>query len=119
MYFEFHRERLQSWAPAVDVCERPAEIVIIVEIPGIDRADIKLSWHDGVLTISGVKRQQPDNGIARYHCVERNYGHFRRDIAISIPIEQDKARAELREGVMRIYLSKRTSKPETSEIPIT
>lgn len=119
MYFEFHHERRQTWAPVVDVCEREDEIVLIVELPGIDRADVKLSWHDGVLTISGLKRQQPDTGVARYHCVERNCGNFRRDIAINLPIEQDKARAELRDGVMRIYLPKRASKPETSEIPIT
>ncbi len=118
MYFEFHTERRQSWAPAVDVCEGPSEIVIIVEMPGIDRADVKLSWHEGVLTISGLKRE-PDAGAARYHCVERNYGPFRRDIALTMPIEQDKARAELRDGVMRIYLPKRTSKREASDIPIT
>src|SRR5215467_586551 len=106
MYFEFHHETRQSWMPAVDVCERAEEIVIFVELPGISREDVKLSWHDGILTISGHKRQQPDTGIARYHCVERNYGQFRRDITISIPIEHEKARAELRNGVMRIYLPK-------------
>ena len=119
MYFEFHHEQRQSWAPAIDVCERSGEIVIFVELPGIARTDVKLSWHDGVLTISGLKRQQPDTGIARYHCVERNYGRFRRDVAINIAIEHDKAKAELRDGVMRIYLPKRTRKPESNEIPIT
>jgi len=119
MYFEFHHERRQSWAPVIDVCERSGEIVIFVELPGIARTDVKLSWHDGVLTISGLKRQQPDTGIARYHCVERNYGRFRRDVAINIAIEHDKAKAELRDGVMRIYLPKRTRKPESNEIPIT
>lgn len=118
MYFEFHNDRRQAWAPAVDVCERAGEIVIIIEMPGIARSDVKLHWHEGILTISGNKRPQPDMAIAQYHCLERNYGHFRRDIAINIAIEQEKARAELRDGVMRIYLPKRTRKPESSEIPI-
>jgi HSP20 family protein len=118
MYFEFHHTREQSWMPAIDVCERPGEIVIFIEMPGIARSDVKLSWRDGVLTISGQKRQQPDVGVARYHCVERDYGKFRRDIAINVPVEQDKARAELRDGVMRIYLPKRARKPESTEIPI-
>jgi len=119
MYFEFQHDRRQAWAPPVDVCERAGEIVIFVEMPGIARTDVKLSWHEGVLTISGLKRQHPDIGVARYHCVERNYGRFRRDIAINIPIERDNARAELRDGVMRIYLPKRSEKPESNEIPIT
>ena len=118
MYFEFHTEQRQSWAPAVDVCERQSEIVILVEMPGIDRADVKLSWHEGVLTITGHKREMQDMCVARYHCVERISGHFRRDIAINIPIEHRLARAELRDGLMRIYLPKRSSEPEPSEIPI-
>jgi HSP20 family protein len=118
LYFEFHNERQQAWAPAVDVCERKGEIVILVEMPGIDRADVKLSWHEGVLTITGNKREMPDMCAARYHCVERISGQFRRDIAINIPIEPRLARAELRDGLMRIYLPKRISEPEPSDIPI-
>jgi len=119
MYFEFHHDRRQAWAPSVDVCERTNELVILVEMPGIPRSDIKLSWHEGVLTISGYKRQHPDSIVAQYHCLESSYGNFHRDIAIHIPVEHDKARAELREGLMRIYLPKRTSKPGSNEIPIT
>jgi len=87
-------------------------------MPGIDRADVKLSWHEGVLTISGDKRETRDASVARYHCVERVSGHFRRDLAINIPVDHGKARAELRDGLMRIYLPKRISEPEPSEIPI-
>ena len=118
MYFEFHPGRRQSWSPAVDVFERPEEIVILIEMPGVDRADVKLSWHDGVLTITGHKRQPVDAGVRRYFCVEHVYGQFRREIAINIPIQHDRARAELRDGLMRIYLPKNTSKREASEIPI-
>lgn len=118
MYFEFHHERRHAWAPTVDVCERGTEIVIFVEMPGVHRADVQLSWHDGILTIAGHKREQSDADISCYHCVERNYGHFRRDIAINIPIEHEQARAELRDGLMYIYLPKRTLKPESSNIPI-
>src|SRR5947209_8430057 len=118
MFFEFHTGRRESWSPAVDVCERADEIVILIEMPGVDRADVKLSWHEGVLTISGHKRQPPDSAIRRYLCVEHIYGQFRREIAINVPIQQDQARAELCDGLMRIYLPKSTSRREASEIPI-
>jgi HSP20 family protein len=118
LYFEFHTERRHAWAPAVDVFERTHEIVILVEVPGIARADVKLSWHNGVLTISGDKREARDADNAKYHCVERISGHFRRDLTINIPIEHDKARAELRDGLMRIYLPKKALHPDKGEIPI-
>jgi hypothetical protein len=31
----------------IDVCEREAEIVIFVEMPGVDKSDIQLSWSEG------------------------------------------------------------------------
>ena len=120
MYFEFDDQPRQAatWSPTVDVCERPNEIVIFVEMPGVDRADVQLAWNDGVLIISGLKRQRPaGQGVAKYFCVERAYGHFRREIAIRIPVDHKKAKAELKDGLMKIHLPKRTE-ADVATIPI-
>src|SRR5436190_1041066 len=45
------------YLPQIDVCERANEIVILVEIPGVDRRDVQISWKDNILTISGHKRR--------------------------------------------------------------
>src|SRR5262245_14206451 len=111
MYFEFQEEPRQAatWTPTVDVCERADEIVIFVEMPGADRSDVHVAWNVGVLIISGLKRQRPSSqGVASYHCVERAYGHFRREISIKIPIDHKKATAELKNGLMKIHLPKRS-----------
>src|SRR6516225_1629327 len=106
MYFEFQEKPRQgaTWSPTVDVCERPDELVIFVEMPGVDRADVQLAWNDGLLIISGLKRQRYEGGAATYLCVERTYGHFRREIAIKIPVDHKKAKAHLKDGLMRIHL---------------
>jgi HSP20 family protein len=120
MFFEYQDQRGQgtTWAPTVDVCERSDEIVIFVEIPGVDRSDIQIAWNEGVLIISGLKRQRPSgSSVATYHCVERAYGYFRREIAIKIPVDQKNANAELKNGLLRIHLPKR-SEPDVTTIPI-
>ena len=120
MYFEFQEEPRQgaTWSPTVDVCERADEIVIFVEMPGVARSDVQLAWNDGVLIISGLKRQRPTgHGVATYLCVERAYGHFRREIAIRVPVDHKKAKAELKDGLMKIHLPKR-SEAEVTNIPI-
>src|SRR5262249_49802760 len=120
MFFEYQEQRGQAatWAPTVDVCERPNEIMIFVEIPGVDRSDTQIVWSEGVLIISGLKRQRPSgSGVATYHCVERAYGHFRREIAIKIPVDHKNAKAELKNGLLRIQLPKR-HEPELTTIPI-
>jgi HSP20 family protein len=106
------------YSPQIDVFERPREVVILVEMPGVDRADVRISWKDNVLTISGQKRQQPDSGLARYLCVERSYGPFRREIAIGISIDHKNAKAELRNGLMKIYLPKVAEEGQQNNIPI-
>jgi HSP20 family protein len=120
MFFEYPahpRQQAAAWVPTVDVCEREQEIVILVEMPGVDRSDIQLAWNDGVLIISGLKRQTPpDYGSARYHCVERTYGQFRREITIEAPVDYKKAKAELKNGLMKIHLPK--TEPEVVNIPI-
>ena len=106
------------YLPQIDVCERLQEVVILVEMPGIERKDVIISWKDNILIISGQKRQQPEAGNARYMCVERSYGPFRREIAIGIPIDYKNARAELQNGLMRIYLPKVVEQKSHDTIPI-
>jgi HSP20 family protein len=106
------------YLPPIDVCEGPDDVVILIEVPGVDRKDVQISWKDNVLTISGHKRPQSDATGAKYVCVERNYGPFRREIAIGIPIDHRKAKAELREGLMRIRLPKLREEVSRNTIPI-
>jgi HSP20 family protein len=106
------------YLPQIDVCERPREVVILVEVPGVERRDVSISYKDNVLTISGRKLQQPDAVNARYLCVERNYGTFRREIVIGIPIDYKQAKAELRNGLMKIHLPKVPERGGQDQIPI-
>ena len=104
--------------PQIDVCERPDEIVILVEMPGISRKEVTISWKEHVLIISGQKQQQSEATNARYLCVERSYGAFRREIAIGIPIDYKQARAELKNGLMKIHLPKLPTQKAHDTIPI-
>ena len=106
------------YLPHIDVCERPEEVVILVEMPGVERSEVNLSWKDNVLTISGQKRQQPAVGNSRYLCVERSYGPFRREIPIGIPIDHHHAKAEMRNGLMKIHLPKLPAEKVQNTIPI-
>lgn len=118
--FEFLREerRPATWVPAVDVCERPSEVVILAEMPGVHRNELCITWVDGVLTISGSKRRQgEETGAARYLCVERTYSQFERKIEIKIPIDHTQGRAELRNGLLTIRLPK-AARREASVIPV-
>ncbi len=120
-YFDFEpEEQLRStWAPIIDVYERPTEIIVRVELPGVHKDDVRLRWRDGILTISGLKRRQPsEEESCRYLCVERQHGRFRRDIAIGASIDFKGSAADLRNGLLRIRLPKIVKPAGDSYIPI-
>ena len=120
-YFDFEpEERLRTaWNPIIDVYERPSEIIVRVELPGVDKSDVRLRWRNNVLEITGLKRQQTsEQEGCRYLCVERQHGRFRRDIAISTAINFKQSTAELRDGLLRIRLPKLVDRAEESFITI-
>ena len=120
-YFDFEpEERLHSaWTPIIDVYERPTEIIVRVELPGVDKSDVRLRWRNNVLEIIGVKRHQAsEQESCRYLCVERQHGRFRRDIAISTAIDFGKSTADLQNGLLRIRLPKLVDRAEDSFITI-
>ena len=120
-YLDFEgEERFQAaWTPTIDVYERTDAIVIRVELPGVEKSDIRLRWRDRVLEITGIKRRQPSEGDScRYLCVERQHGRFRRDVAINAVVNFKEAVADLRDGVLKIRLPKRVGPDDGISIPI-
>lgn len=120
-YFEFEpEERFQSaWGPVIDVLETPDEVALRVELPGVRKEDVRLRWRDGLLTITGIKTRHADTETnIRYLCVERQYGKFRRDIAIATPIDFERCSARLFDGLLQIRLPKFARERGDAYIPI-
>jgi HSP20 family protein len=120
-YFDFEPEDNfhSTWGPVVDVYESSSEIIVRVELPGVQRPDVQLRWRDGLLTITGMKQRQEAATVnGRFLCVERQYGKFRRDVSIQIPVDFRKSSAELRNGLLKIRLPKIIENPGDAYIPI-
>lgn len=48
----------REWAPLADVCENAAEYVIKAELPEVRKEDVSITVQDGVLTLSGERKQE-------------------------------------------------------------
>jgi HSP20 family protein len=95
-----------EWQPPIDVAETESELVVNVEIPGMDPKDIDISLSEGTLTIRGERKQEKENEEEDYHFIERNYGPFSRSIQIRREIESNNISASYKNGVLRITLPK-------------
>jgi HSP20 family protein len=87
----------------VNIFRKGDDLVVITEIPGIQREDVEVQVHGDRLRISGKKAIQYDEG-ASLHRRERIAGHFDRTITIPIQVDADRVKAEYHDGVLALLL---------------
>jgi HSP20 family protein len=94
-----------GWKPPVDLHETADAYVVTAELPGLSRDDIQIQFHEGRLTLSGVRRT---HGMAceQFHRVERGHGSFTRSFQLPAPIDNDAIRADLRDGILTVTCPK-------------
>jgi HSP20 family protein len=106
-----------SWSPAVDIFETEGEIVVKAELPGMDRKDIALHLENNVLSLRGERRFEKETKDENYQRIERSYGNFSRSFSIPATVDEEKIRADYKDGVLKIILPKKEqAKPKQIKI---
>jgi HSP20 family protein len=100
-----------DWTPAVDMSESENQIVVNVEVPGIDGKNIDVSLNGRLLTIKGERKQEREEKEDNYHFVERKYGSFSRSFDLPADVEADKITANCKDGVLKVTLPKTKAQP--------
>ena len=97
-----------AWAPAVDVRETGDTILVDVELAGLRPEDVDVRVENGVLTVSGEKKSEIQEGTegSSYHLVERRYGRFERSFTLPRTVDADRVEANFSHGVLTISLPK-------------
>jgi HSP20 family protein len=109
-----------EWAPLVDIVEDPKEYLIKVELPEVQKDDVKVTVENGTLSISGVRRVEKEEKGRRVHRVERYYGQFERSFAIPDDAETNEVKAEFKDGVLRVHLGKsERARPKQVEVKVS
>jgi len=93
--------------PEVDVYEDENAISLLVELPGLEKKDVKIEVADSTLTISGERKLEHADARANYRRVERCYGDFSRAFTLSHIVDQDKIQAAMDRGILTVTLPKR------------
>jgi HSP20 family protein len=109
----------QDWAPAADVSETEAEYLIKADLPEVRKEDVSITVQDGVLTLSGERRQEKRAESEKLHRIERVYGSFARRFALPENADEQGITAECRDGVILIHIPKvRVVQPQPRQITI-
>jgi HSP20 family protein len=94
----------RGWRPPTDVYETDTAAVVKVEIAGVNRADIEISFANRILTVTGSRRDPADK--LTYQQMEINYGVFRTDVFLPWPVKNDEIEANYEDGFLVIVLPK-------------
>lgn len=112
----------EHWHPSMDLCENDEAVLIRLEIPGVDRHDIRIRFQGGILKVEGIKREPefPEDEHLRFICMERGYGPFQKILECQWVIDPRHASAVLRDGVLTITLPKFINRRgAVFDIPVT
>lgn len=108
-----------AWRPAVDIVENEDELMLDVEIPGIDKKDIKIGVENGVLSISGERAFSNEVKEENCHRIERSYGSFYRSFTLPTSVDSEKIDAGYKDGILKIRMPKREeAKPRQIEVKV-
>ena len=106
-----------SWKPVVDIYEDENEYVINAELPGLTDKDVEIKIEKNTLILKGARNFTYDVKEENYHRLERIYGDFRRDFALTNSVDVEKIEATFKNGLLKILLPKiEESKPKKIEI---
>jgi HSP20 family protein len=112
-------EKGTGWSPSVDISETDQEYLIRAALPAVRKEDVNVTVEDGMLTVSGERRQQQQQKDEKFHKVESFYGSFSRSFSLPEGTDPAAIKAESKDGVLTIHVPKMKTearKPTTIKV---
>lgn len=106
----------QGAYPPLNVFRKGDDVVIVTEVPGVRKSDLRIEAKGRTIRIAGSKNPG-HQGTASAHRLERRGGSFDRTIALPIEIDAERIKAECRDGILAIFVPRAESdKPRTISV---
>jgi HSP20 family protein len=106
------------WAPALDVLQEDGDVVVRAELPGVRLEDVDITFHNGVLTISGERKAEQQKEGSGYYVRERRYGSFRRSMTLPESTDESSISARFQDGVLEVRVAGAAAVREPKRIQI-
>ena len=89
--------------PPINVFQQGEDFVAIIELPGVAKESLQIEAKENTIRVAGNKTLAYGEN-ASMHRRERVTGSFDRTIAVPIQIDPDAIRAEMRDGVLALFI---------------
>ncbi len=101
-------------SPSVDVIERDDAVIVKAELPGVDKKDIDVSVTSNTVTIKGSTSHEEKEEKGDYYRCEMSRGSYQRTLSLPADVDEGKAKAKLKDGILELTLPKVTKSKRKS-----
>jgi HSP20 family protein len=105
------------WSPKMDVVETDTAYEVTVDLPGVPKDRIDVSYRSGHLAVRGERSEEKTEEKKNYLRVESSYGSFYRSMVLPAGVEDGEIEARFEDGVLKIEIPK-AEESRRQKIPI-
>lgn len=104
--------------PAMETTETEKQYKVTAELPGLEPADVEVTFEDDLLRIAGQKSEKHEEDERGYRLSERSYGAFERVIDLPAAAEDAEISAKFKNGVLTITVPKSKTALKSKKIAV-
>ncbi len=105
--------RKLEWSPFSDISETDKEYVIRIDLPAVKKEDVKVTLDQGVISISGERKQATEDKDEKFHRVESFYGSFERSFSLPDNVNADAVSCDSKDGILTVHIPKVAASKQT------
>ncbi len=94
----------KHFIPTADVFARNGDLVVRMDLPGMDAKDIHVKFDAGELTVAGERKAEKEVKEEGYYRKESSFGSFERHVSLPKAIKENDIKAEYDNGVLEISI---------------
>jgi HSP20 family protein len=95
------------WRPSTDVYETPDKLIVVVDLAGVEEEEMAVTLFSDLLVVEGTRDQALFTEMNACHQLGIKYGNFKSEIHVPFPVDDERVKAEYKNGLLTVILSKK------------
>lgn len=92
--------------PLADVKETDEEVVVTMDLPGMDKGDVEITVTEDALEVKAERKTEKEETGEEFRRKERTFARFERSLTLPAEVRAEEAKASLKDGVLEVHLPK-------------